>query len=43
MNGILILVVYAAIMIGTTILFARNGTGKDDFYVGISHSNRCRL
>lgn len=34
MNGILILVVYAVIMIGTTILFARNGTGKDDFYVG---------
>lgn len=34
MYGILILVVYAAIMIGATILFARNGTGKDDFYVG---------
>lgn len=34
MNGILILLVYAVIMIGITILFARNGTGKDDFYVG---------
>lgn len=34
MNGIIILVVYAVIMIGATMLFARNGTGKDDFYVG---------
>lgn len=34
MNGLLVLAVYAVIMILATALFARKGTGKDDYFVG---------
>ena len=33
-HGMLLLLVYFALMMGATILFARKGDGADDFYVG---------
>lgn len=34
MNGFIILAVYAAVMLAATFLFAKQGRGSDDFYVG---------
>ena len=34
MNGFIILAVYAVIMLAATFLFARQGDGSEDFYVG---------
>lgn len=34
MDGMIILVVYAAVMLATTMLFARKRNGEDDFHVG---------